>query len=123
MIETDNKEDDMTTETTETTRRRPGRPLLPVELRMCAEDRVTLRLTRAERASLDDAALAHGWDRNNLIRRQLRAAGIIPLTGEEVAALAADPVVRERVHREMKAEAAAYVAMEMRKRARSHREA
>lgn len=108
----------------ETTRRRgPGRPPLPHEMRMHAEDRVTLRFTRSERASLDDAALAHGWDKNRLIRRQLRAAGIIPPTGEEIAALAADPAVRERVHREMQAEAAADAAKERCKHARLHREA
>ena len=115
-----------------TTRKRgPGRPPLPHELRMHAEDRVTLRFTRSERASLDDAALAHGWDKNRLIRRQLRAAGIIPPTVEEIAALAADPAVRASVHREMEAEtqaemqaeADADAAKERCKRARSHLEA
>ena len=96
---------------------------MPHELRMHAEDRVTLRFTPSERASLDDAARAHGWNRNKLIRRQLRAAGIIPPTGEEIAALAADPAVRERVHREMQAEAVTDMAMGGCKRERSHREA
>jgi hypothetical protein len=74
---------------------------MPEELKMHEKDRVTLRLTRSERASLDEATRAHGWDKNKLIRRQLRAAGIIPPTAEELAAKLADPVVRERIRREM----------------------